>query len=599
MADDRKMSDSHRADSSQILARLDARWNKGHVQPELEELKCLASQLSGDDQQRLDFTAELVMLDITNRWRRRGGRQFDPNRATDTDSTADWIPSEMAAMPKVDDYLKVLPELQHSDVHLLEVVEHEFAMRRRWGDCPTRDDFERSYAHLVDRATFEQGTHCGSSYNDETQAPDSIPVGRWSSSAPDGTPMNRHTAFLSRLAPFSDMPLSVTNSIAGRMQTVEFDQGQKLLEQGGTGDRLIVIRSGDVEIRLTNDQQKDRIIDRDGAGAVLGEMALLTGRPNSADVVAVSPVRALALPYFEFQAVTQEYPTLGVGFAHLIAKRLGRDEVDAFYDKTINGFRIQCGLGRGAMAVVYQAQQVDTGQIVALKMMKHPLAYSSESVKRFFQEADIVRSLNSENIIRVLDIFEGYGTFFIVMELCDGQTLGTLIQRSHPLPKAKIKAILGQLARGLAIAHEHNIVHRDLKPGNVLISQDNIVKLSDFGLARSLAADGELTVRGEILGTPRYMPPEQLLGSPVDYRADIYSFGCLAYEMIVGKPLFEEPNAISLLKRQLAWNLSESAELQRVPASSLDDDLVQLLRESLAHEADDRVLDLNRIAAWQ
>jgi serine/threonine-protein kinase len=187
----------------------------------------------------------------------------------------------------------------------------------------------------------------------------------------------------------------------------------------------------------------------------------------------------------------------------------------------------------------------------------------------------------------------------MVMELCEGSTLARLSDRCPPLEEGQVFAIVGQLAAALHHAHSAGVLHRDLKPGNVLLTWDGTLKLSDFGLARSFLSTG-LTVHGEILGTPRYMPPEQLIGTSVDERADLYALGCIAYELFVGEPPFTEPDVAKLLAMQLNWSLDAALEAARTrkPAAFRDPspDLRRLLEQTLATDRTKRTLNLEETA---
>jgi serine/threonine protein kinase len=187
-----------------------------------------------------------------------------------------------------------------------------------------------------------------------------------------------------------------------------------------------------------------------------------------------------------------------------------------------------------------------------------------------------------------------------VMEFCEGGAMSQLIKSHSPLTQAQARPILGQLAKGVAYAHSRGVVHRDLKPMNVLLDDDGTLKLTDFGIARS-SLSARLTQEGKVLGTPCYMAPEQLLGNPVDYRADLYAFGCTAYELLTGSDLFEDSDIMGYIQLQLKElpKLSEKLDsMQTAEGVPLDEDFRQLLQTSLQLSPDDRTLDLNRVAEW-
>jgi serine/threonine protein kinase len=326
---------------------------------------------------------------------------------------------------------------------------------------------------------------------------------------------------------------------------------------------------------------------------VLGEISLLTGEPCTASVEALTLVRSLCLDASDFHRLCQAHPLLAVTTAQLAGTRLGENRVDALCGKSVAGYRIQHRLGRGSMSVVYAAVDETCGRPVALKMMKPELSFDRDASQRFEQEARIGSLLVHPNIVRVFDRVAGYHTQFLVMERCSGPTLRELITAAESLDEPRIRKILGQLAAALLHAHGRKVVHRDLKPENVLFDDAGRVKLGDFGLARSPRPSGE-TQRGRILGTPRYMPPEQLAGDAVDHRIDVYAFGCVACELATRCTPFPGHNLAQLLEQKSKWS-PQSISLVSPRVSS---DLYELIARSLQPEPDCRTLDLRAIAKW-
>jgi hypothetical protein len=207
-------------------------------------------------------------------------------------------------------------------------------------------------------------------------------------------------------------------------------------------------------------------------------------------------------------------------------------------------------LGAGAMGEVYQARHRRLGRNVAIKLLKPEHAKDGESVQRFFQEAKAVNEINHEHIVEIFDFVEepgpeGPGRVYCVMELLAGSDLGQLIQRGG-LGVKRSASIALQIAQALGAAHQLGVVHRDLKPDNVFVGEHagraDYVKVLDFGVAK-LANPVDKPVRtttdGAMVGTPRYMAPEQAASLGVDWRADIYALGSVLYEMVCGRPLFE------------------------------------------------------------
>ena len=208
---------------------------------------------------------------------------------------------------------------------------------------------------------------------------------------------------------------------------------------------------------------------------------------------------------------------------------------------TISHYRITGTLGSGGMGVVYQGEDTRLRRKVALKFLPEELAGDPDAVRRFRREAETIAALSHAHICAVYDIDEHEGRAFIVMECVDGLNLKTYMAR-HTLTTEQIVGIALQIAKALEAAHAKGIVHRDIKPGNVVISDNGVVKVLDFGLARrfktadtdELGLDGS-TMPGRPLGTANYMAPERILQMPLDPRSDLFSLGVVMYEMATGR----------------------------------------------------------------
>src|SRR5271170_641830 len=210
-------------------------------------------------------------------------------------------------------------------------------------------------------------------------------------------------------------------------------------------------------------------------------------------------------------------------------------------------YDIQSLLGSGGMGEVYRARDARLDRVVAIKVLPTSYSADTEQLQRFVQEARSAAALNHPNILSIFDIGEERGAPYIVSELLEGQTLRERI-RNGPLSSRKAVDYALQVARGLAAAHEKGIVHRDLKPENLFLTNDERVKILDFGLAKLTRAetDGDAeaatvqanTEPGQIMGTVGYMSPEQVRGKSADYRSDIFAFGSILYEMLSGERAF-------------------------------------------------------------
>jgi beta-lactam-binding protein with PASTA domain/serine/threonine protein kinase len=213
-------------------------------------------------------------------------------------------------------------------------------------------------------------------------------------------------------------------------------------------------------------------------------------------------------------------------------------------------------LGRGGMAEVYLARDLLLDRPVAVKVLFPALATDAGFVERFRREAQSAANLQHPNIVSVFDWGEANGTYFIVMEYVEGQTLAEMIHQEGRLHPDRAAEITHDIAAALGFAHRNRVVHRDVKPGNVLITRDGGVKVADFGIARALSdsTDQNLTKTGSVMGTATYFSPEQARGAPVDPRSDIYSLGVVLYEMITGRPPFGGDNAVAIAYKHVQEN---------------------------------------------
>lgn len=215
--------------------------------------------------------------------------------------------------------------------------------------------------------------------------------------------------------------------------------------------------------------------------------------------------------------------------------------------KLVGRYQIRSRIGQGAMANVYRAYDPEIQRELAIKVLNQQFRRDAECVSRFLQEARAAGSLSHPNIVTIYDVGEAHGFPYIAMELLSGQPLDAVMRERGAFDTADVLNIGAQLSDALAYAHRLGIVHRDIKPSNVMLSQDGKTpKILDFGIARVSQAAVEAdatrlmhTQVGQVIGTPRYMSPEQALGRKLDGRSDQFSLGVVLYEMVAGKPAFE------------------------------------------------------------
>ncbi len=212
-------------------------------------------------------------------------------------------------------------------------------------------------------------------------------------------------------------------------------------------------------------------------------------------------------------------------------------------------YAILSELGRGAMGVVYKASDTVLERIVAVKTVNMALEKDGAEryEARFYQEARAAGSLNHPAIVTVYDVGKEGDIAYMAMELIEGVELRSLTGDGRALPVSQALSIAAQVAEGLAYAHQHGVVHRDIKPANIMILADGAVKITDFGIARMRTGADELTQTGMMLGSPKYMSPEQVIGKRADQRSDIFSLGVILYEMLTGAAPFNGENVTALM----------------------------------------------------
>ena len=234
-------------------------------------------------------------------------------------------------------------------------------------------------------------------------------------------------------------------------------------------------------------------------------------------------------------------------------------------------YRVEGRLGEGGMGSVYKAYDLELDRVVALKVIRPELMANAEIVQRFKQELLLASRISHKHILRIHDLGDSGGVKFISMAYVDGRNLAEVLNDEKILPIERAIEIAKQICEALGAAHREDVVHRDLKPQNVLLDRNDCVYVSDFGLAKSLEADElaatAMTSVGQMLGTPRYMSPEQVeCSSSVDGRADIYSFGLMLYEMVTGQLPFQGNSLQLMLSRVQSMPRNPSLVNSKLPA---------------------------------
>jgi serine/threonine protein kinase len=232
---------------------------------------------------------------------------------------------------------------------------------------------------------------------------------------------------------------------------------------------------------------------------------------------------------------------------------------DALVGKTIAGHRLVKRIGAGANAVVYEAERIVGGGRFAIKMLTHEAAQDEENGKRFVREAKLCRQITHPNVVQVHEVGCEKKIHFMVMELIEGQTMEAVIDKQGPMPWRESAHLVMQVGQALDHMNKLGIIHRDIKPGNILLTQGGIAKLLDLGFAKKLGehdtdvpegGGGNLTLQGVSMGSPAYMPPEQVLDAKQALQtADVYSLGATFYHALTGRTPFNGKTAYEIMEK--------------------------------------------------
>ncbi|MFA5242600.1 MAG: serine/threonine-protein kinase [Sulfuricella sp.] len=261
--------------------------------------------------------------------------------------------------------------------------------------------------------------------------------------------------------------------------------------------------------------------------------------------------------------------------------------------QNIGRYEIISEIGQGAMGVVYRALDPLLERTVAIKTISLDLSKDEfeEFEQRFYREARSAGRLNHPNIVTIHDVGNTENVAYMAMEFLEGMELRDIMDADMLLDLDRIVEIVSQVADGLAFAHEHGVVHRDIKPSNIMILKNGVAKITDFGIA--LIPSSSRTVAGMVLGSPKYMSPEQVVGQDVDRRSDIFSLGVLLYEMLTGKAPFRGENISAIMYRILN-------EMPMAPATlkpALPEVFDYIVARALAKHPDDRYQRADEMAA--
>ncbi len=397
--------------------------------------------------------------------------------------------------------------------------------------------------------------------------------------------INEITQFLYRVGLLKNLRANVIEKIAQTCKAEEFTNDDLLIKNGKVGQRMYIIYKGRVEVRLPDVHGEVRKRVTLKPGDVVGEISLLIQSTYSADIVALSDTIALCIDRSRFVQLIDENPEFAEVMSELMTSRMAQNGGI----NRVGKYQLMGVLGEGSMATVFRAYDSELDREVALKMLKYKLARNSRFLDRFEQEAKIIAGLNHPHIVNVYEVINDFSTRFIVMEKLHGENLAEILKSNGAFGIRETRNILAQVASALQYAHsqgESGIVHRDIKPSNIVIDHNGNIKLTDFGISGP-PRNKDLDVEG----TPSYVAPEVISGSPIDGRADIYSLGVMAFQMLTNSLPFSAATMPELLALHVAQNPPDI----RFICLDIDEELAVFVENMLEKKPGDRISDWERI----
>lgn len=398
----------------------------------------------------------------------------------------------------------------------------------------------------------------------------------------------------------------------------EFEENEIIFREGDEGDSVYIVTEGEIAIKRSLDKPGDeeKTIAMIEKGDFFGEMALFDKQPRSGSAYAVKKSRVFILKNEDFLNLQKKDPhtamTTLITINRVMAERLrktsksflssfefgnvlsairgfikgagGKEEKADIKGGGFGRYQITGELGRGSMGVVYRAYDPQIGRPIALKVLRQDRISSEAFVLRFLTEGKAIGRLSHPNIVSIYDIGQGRGTIYLAMEFIEGETLNQVMEKKR-LGLKEIVSLGIQMAETLDHAHQKRIVHRDVKPGNIILQANGQIKITDFGIAHlEDPSMPQQTQAGEILGTPAYMSPEQVLSQPVDGRSDLFSLGIILYELTTGTRPFKGDNMAAILNAVILFHPMEPSTLN--PAIPVG--LSQIIMKCLNKRPEDR-----------
>ena len=251
-----------------------------------------------------------------------------------------------------------------------------------------------------------------------------------------------------------------------------------------------------------------------------------------------------------------------------------------------NRYKLLERIGSGGMSIVYRAQDLSLGRIVAVKVLHDSLTDDEDFSRRFQREAYSAANLSHPNIVTVHDIGQQNGRYYMVMEYVDGRTLKQLVrlqnQQGQPMPISRALDLIIQVCAGIGYAHRANLVHCDVKSQNILLTRDDQVKVADFGIARAMSEATQHTIDAQIWGTPHYFSPEQAAGQPATPASDVYSIGVVLFELLTGRLPFTADTHTALALKHMHETPPRPSDFNPAVPPALDEIVMKVLSKEPA-----------------
>ena len=382
---------------------------------------------------------------------------------------------------------------------------------------------------------------------------------------------------------FKHVPEGAKYGLYIAKRKVSVSAGERIIRQGEEGHELYIVRSGQCVVSIDRGGVP-HLVGRIGPGQIVGEMAILTGDPRMAHVDAETDMELWAISRDSFLKTCAQFPQLRRVLTWIVTDRLSSALLRS--DRTVGKYVVEKIIGEGGSSFVYKGYHSTLNLPVAVKMLKHDTAMDPLFYNQFLNEGKTIAQLNHPNIVKVYDVEELYKTFFIIMEYIDGEPLSQLLkQEKRPLMEEMVDILL-QTCAGVLHAHENGMLHGDIKPGNILIQQQNRVRLVDFGFARAPGTKEEYGI-----GTAHFISPEQILRGEADEKSDIYSLGITAYQMFTGRDAcpFSTPDEV------LDWHITQDIKDPSCVVPDLPKELTAFITKATRKDPDQRYESIRQI----